>query len=312
MPELPEVETVRRGLEQHVTGRLVTDVSFGHPRAVRRQPGGRAEFRDRLRGRVLGIAGRRGKYLWIPLHAPGHDPRRGDDHDGSALVAHLGMSGQFRVGAPTDPAGGDPPHAGVGLHLADGTDLWFCDQRTFGWVCVDDLDGDGRPTAAGHVAPDPFEAGYDPDAVAHRLRRRRTEIKRALLDQTLVSGIGNIYADESLWRAQVHGRRRTDALTARQARSVLAAAQQVMAQAMAAGGTSFDALYVDVFGESGWFDRSLAVYGRAGEPCPRCGTPIRRESFMNRSSWFCPVCQSAPRRRKAETGPTTRPSAPGG
>ena len=299
MPELPEVETVRRGLEQHATGRTVVEVSFGHPRALRRQAGGRREFRARLRGRELGVPQRRGKYLWLPLD------------DGSALVAHLGMSGQFRIGPLADAPADDPPtHVGVGLHLSDGSDLWFCDQRTFGWVVLDDLDDRGLPAAARHIAPDPFEAAYDRNAVVGRLRRRRTEVKRALLDQTLVSGIGNIYADESLWRARLHGRRRTDALTRGQAEAVLDSARAVMAEALTAGGTSFDALYVDVNGESGWFDRSLAAYGQEGRPCPRCAATIRRESFTNRSSWFCPVCQPAPRRRSAAT--RRRPLRPTG
>jgi formamidopyrimidine-DNA glycosylase len=286
MPELPEVETVRRGLEEHAMGQRVIDVRFGHPRTLRRQPGGQREFRDRLVGRELGQPQRRGKYLWIPLD------------DGSALVAHLGMSGQFRIGeAAAD--GRLPVHAGAGLQLSGGTDLWFCDQRTFGWVVVEDLDEHGRPAATRHIAPDPFEAEYDRDAVARRLHRRRTEVKRALLDQELVSGVGNIYADEALWRTRLHGRRRTDALTVALARRLLDAAHEVMSEALAAGGTSFDALYVDVNGESGWFDRSLAVYGQEGEPCSRCGTPIRREAFANRSSWFCPVCQPAPRRRRS-------------
>jgi formamidopyrimidine-DNA glycosylase len=288
MPELPEVETVRRGLARHATGRTVVSVSLGHPRAVRRQVGGPTQFRDRLTGRRLQTAHRRGKFLWLTLD------------DASALVAHLGMSGQFRVLEQADDSEQPqrPPHAGVGLHLDDGTSLWFCDQRTFGWVSVEDLDPHGRPASVAHIAADPFDPGYDLEAVVARLRTRRTEVKRALLDQGLVSGIGNIYADESLWRAQLHGRRRTDVMTRAQARAVLEGAAEVMTEALAAGGTSFDALYVNVNGESGWFDRSLAAYGQEGEPCPRCGTPIRRESFMNRSSFFCPVCQPAPRRRR--------------
>ena len=288
MPELPEVETVRRGLVEHATGRRITSVSLGHPRAIRRVAGGPAQFRARLSGRRLGPARRRGKFLWLPLD------------DGSALVAHLGMSGQFRVVEEADDDGAAAPlHAGVGLHLSDGTSLWFCDQRTFGWVSVEELDDQGRPESVQHIAPDPFDPEYDLDDVVARMRAKHTEVKRALLDQGLVSGIGNIYADESLWRAQLHGRRRTDVMTRAKARSVLQCAADVMSEALAAGGTSFDALYVDVNGESGWFDRSLAAYGQEGEPCPRCGTPIRRESFMNRSSFFCPVCQPPPRRRRS-------------
>jgi len=135
--------------------------------------------------------------------------------------------------------------------------------------------------------------------VADRLRRRRTGVKRALLDQTLVSGIGNIYADEALWRARLHGERPTDRLTRQQARHVLSAAAEVMRESLGHGGTSFDALYVNVNGQGGYFERSLAAYGRAGQPCDRCGTPIVRQAFMNRSSYSCPHCQPAPRAPRA-------------
>jgi formamidopyrimidine-DNA glycosylase len=130
-----------------------------------------------------------------------------------------------------------------------------------------------------------------------RLRRRNSAVKRALLDQTLVSGVGNIYADESLWRAKLHGERLGRSLARRQVLELLGYVRDVLGEAMHVGGTSFDALYVNVNGESGYFDRSLAVYGREGEPCPRCGTPIRRSAFMNRSSFFCPREQRRPRAR---------------
>ena len=127
------------------------------------------------------------------------------------------------------------------------------------------------------------------------MRRRRTGIKRALLDQSLVSGIGNIYADEALWLARMHYARSTATLSAGRAAEVLTAAATVMRTALEHGGTSFDALYVNVNGASGYFDRSLAVYGQADRPCRRCGTPIRRDPFMNRSSYTCPRCQPRPR-----------------
>ena len=130
------------------------------------------------------------------------------------------------------------------------------------------------------------------------LRRRRTGVKRALLDQTLISGVGNIYADESLWRARLHWARPTDTLTRPTARVLLGHVRDVLTAAIGAGGTSFDSLYVNVNGESGYFDRSLAVYGRAGEPCLRCATPVRRDPFMNRSSFTCPKCQPRPRRAR--------------
>ena len=200
---------------------------------------------------------------------------------------------------------GAPPvrHLHARAVLDDGNELRFVDQRTFGGWTVVPLagarDGSGvlLPAPAAHIAADPFESGFDPVAAARVIRRRDTEIKRLLLDQTVVSGIGNIYADEALWRSGLHGRRRSGAITLRAVTGVLEHARDVMADALDAGGTSFDALYVNVNGASGYFDRSLDVYGRAGLPCSRCGTAVVREDFMNRGSHFCPVCQPAPRRR---------------
>jgi formamidopyrimidine-DNA glycosylase len=151
------------------------------------------------------------------------------------------------------------------------------------------------PSRIAHIARDPMDPLFDDRAFLTRLRLRQSAVKRALLDQTLVSGIGNIYADESLWRARLSGERLARTLTGPAATRLLADVRSVLTDALVAGGTSFDALYVNVNGQSGYFDRSLAVYGREGEPCPRCGTPVRRSAFMNRSSFFCPRCQRAPR-----------------
>ncbi|WP_019815808.1 bifunctional DNA-formamidopyrimidine glycosylase/DNA-(apurinic or apyrimidinic site) lyase [Saccharomonospora saliphila] len=288
MPELPEVEVVRAGLEQHVAGRVITAVEVLHPRAVRRHEPGVSDFVGRLLGTTVTAVRRRGKYLWFDL---------GED---AALLAHLGMSGQMLMRTPGSP---DEKHLRVRISFADhGPELRFVDQRTFGGLQPADLveaDGTRVPSTIAHIARDPMDPAFDAAASARALRRRRTEIKRALLDQTLVSGVGNIYADEALWRVRLHGSRPTDRLTARQAREVLAAAADVMAEALTAGGTSFDALYVNVNGESGYFDRSLDVYGREGEPCRRCGSPLVREPFMNRSSYSCPRCQPKPRSRAA-------------
>jgi formamidopyrimidine-DNA glycosylase len=287
VPELPEVESVRRGLAPHVAGRTVADVEVLHPRAVRRHVPGAADLAHRLRGAELGEPRRRGKFLWLPAAV--------DAEPSQVLVAHLGMSGQFRVVEATVP---DEPHLRVRLTFDDdGPQLRFVDQRTFGGLALDVAGDDGVPSSVAHIARDPFEGGYDEAQVARAMRRRRTEVKRALLDQTLVSGVGNIYADEALWRARLHPRRPTERLTQRDAVGVLAAAREVMAEALAAGGTSFDALYVNVNGESGYFGRGLAVYGRTGLPCRRCGTPIVRERFTNRSSHLCPTCQRPPRAR---------------
>jgi formamidopyrimidine-DNA glycosylase len=279
VPELPEVETVRQGLELYAVGRRIEDVQVLHPRAVRRHLAGPADFADRLRGRRFDAARRRGKYLWLPV---------GDD----AMLAHLGMSGQLLMVPPTEPLS---PHVRVRFRFEDGgPDLRFTDQRTFGHLLVS-TDGAQLPAEIAHIAPDPLEDAFDPAWFASRLRSRRTGIKRALLDQSLISGIGNIYADEALWRAKLHFARAADRLRPGEVTRLIAAVREVFAEALAAGGTSFDSLYVNVNGESGYFDRSLNVYGREGEPCPRCGTPIRRDPFMNRSSYTCPRDQPRPR-----------------
>jgi formamidopyrimidine-DNA glycosylase len=280
VPELPEVEVVRLGLAEHVTGRTVTTVEVRHPRSVRRHLAGELDFIAQLAGRRIRAARRRGKYLWLDL---------GDEQ---ALLAHLGMSGQMRIQLPGVV---DETHLRVRLGFVDGgPELRFIDQRTFGGLSVEDM-VDGLPIPVAHIARDPMDPSFDPDAVVTGMRRRRTGLKRALLDQTLVSGIGNIYADEGLWRARLHGARPTATLTRAQGHTVLASITEVMNEALAVGGTSFDALYVNINGASGYFDRSLAVYGQEGRPCPRCGTPIRRDSFMNRSSYTCPRCQPRPR-----------------
>ncbi|MGW4422063.1 bifunctional DNA-formamidopyrimidine glycosylase/DNA-(apurinic or apyrimidinic site) lyase [Streptosporangium sp. NPDC004631] len=285
MPELPEVEVVRRGLERWVSGRVVAHAEVLHPRAVRRHLSGAEEFASRLRGRVIGSAERRGKYLWLPL-------------DGSdAILAHLGMSGQLLV---VEPEADAERHLRIRIGFTDGgPDLRFVDQRTFGHVLVTSMARSGGrpvPEPITHIAADPFEAHFDEDLFVHRLRARQTEVKRALLDQSLISGVGNIYADEALWRARLHGTRPTGSLARPKVSELLAAAREVMTAALSEGGTSFDSLYVNVNGESGYFDRSLAVYGRRDEPCRRCGAPIVRESFMNRSSYSCPRCQPRPPR----------------
>ncbi|HEX7355947.1 MAG TPA: bifunctional DNA-formamidopyrimidine glycosylase/DNA-(apurinic or apyrimidinic site) lyase [Mycobacteriales bacterium] len=287
MPELPEVEVVRRGLDRGVSGRRVERVEVLHPRAARRHAPGGPDLAARLAGRTLVAASRRGKYLWLPL-----------DGEPEALVAHLGMSGQLLVVPPDAP---DQDHLRVRFTFGDdGRELRFVDQRTFGGVALEPLVADGAggrvPAAVRHIARDPLDPLFDAAAFAAALRRRRTGVKRALLDQTLVSGIGNIYADESLWRARLHYARPTETLTAPVIARLLAAVRAVLGEALAAGGTSFDALYVSVEGVSGLFERELAVYGRGGLGCPRCGAQIRREPFLNRSSYSCPRCQPRPRR----------------
>ena len=316
MPELPEVEVVRRGLAAHVTGRTITAVRVHHPRAVRRHEAGPADLTARLLGSRISGTGRRGKYLWLTLDEGADEPlarrecasdellaRRETD---SALVVHLGMSGQMLLGSTPSTGATDPPrepnenHLRIAALLDDGTTVSFVDQRTFGgWMVTElvDVDGAQVPEPVAHIARDPLDPGFDRDAVVNVLRHKNSEIKRQLLDQTVVSGIGNIYADEALWRAKVNPTRLASGLSRRKLAELLDAATAVMSDALGQGGTSFDSLYVNVNGESGYFDRSLDAYGRDGQPCRRCGAVMRREKFMNRSSCYCPRCQPRPRAR---------------
>jgi formamidopyrimidine-DNA glycosylase len=280
MPELPEVETVRRGLARFVVGRTIERVEVLHPRAVRRHLPGAADFIAGLTGRRVTAACRRGKYLWLPLDS------------GDAILSHLGMSGQLLVVGRDVP---DGPHLRVRFVFTDGgPQLRFVDQRTFGGMALS-IGGEKLPPEIAHIAPDPLESEFDDDLFHKALRRRDTGLKRALLDQTLISGVGNIYADEGLWRAKLHYARSTSTMRKPESQRLLDGVRIVMQSALEQGGTSFDSLYVNVNGESGYFDRSLEVYGRRGEPCARCGALIRRDAFMNRSSYYCPRCQPRPR-----------------
>ncbi|MEW1809099.1 bifunctional DNA-formamidopyrimidine glycosylase/DNA-(apurinic or apyrimidinic site) lyase [Pseudarthrobacter phenanthrenivorans] len=314
MPELPEVEVVRRGLVNWVRGRTITSVEVLDPRSIRRHALGTEDFIGNLQGATVADVVRRGKFLWLPLLDNTQAGRTsGTPH--VALMAHLGMSGQLLM---QDPGVPDEKHLKVRFRLSprEGMpeQLRFVDQRIFGGLFVTAMvpTDDGGPGGlaesplpliaeeAAHIARDPLDPAFSFDLFYQRLRRRRTGLKRALLDQGLVSGIGNIYADEALWRARLHYARATDTLRRGEAQRVLDSTRDVMLDALAAGGTSFDSLYVNVNGASGYFDRSLNAYGRQGEPCRRCAeagihSVIRREQFMNRSSHTCPVCQPRPR-----------------
>lgn len=298
MPELPEVEVVRRGIQRWASNGHITAVEVLDARSLRRHIKGPKDFIARLTVQCLGAGQRRGKYLWIPF-----------EEGYTALVVHLGMSGQLLISEPGMP---DQKHLKVRITLTLGGavhELRFIDQRIFGGLYIDtlvptiDRTDELIPSTVAHIGRDPLDEHFDTEVLFGQLRARKSSLKRALLDQSLSSGIGNIYADEALYRAKLHYARPTETLTRKEVSRVYQAAEQVMRLALAQGGTSFDALYVNVNGESGYFERSLNVYGRAGEPCYRCRdagieTLIARRKFMNRSAYYCPRCQPVPRRAR--------------
>jgi formamidopyrimidine-DNA glycosylase len=302
MPELPEVEVVRAGLNPAVAGATVVAVTVLDERALTRFSGSGAEFEAALTGRELHGAARRGKFLWVPLEAEGGPPTE-------AVVAHLGMSGQLLL----RPSGAAPErHERVRLDVEHpdhgGVAIVFADQRTFGSLTLDHLVptpdaapggfGTGEaavPSQVAHIARDPLDPAFADRLFRAALGRKDSAIKRVLLDQTTISGVGNIYADEALWRSRIHPETPARELSTRAVNRLLADVRGVLEQALAEGGTSFDAQYVNVNGQAGYFARSLNAYGRTGQPCPRCGRPIVRVSFMNRSSHYCPHCQRSNR-----------------
>jgi formamidopyrimidine-DNA glycosylase len=276
MPELPEVETVRAGLEKQVVGKTIIATKQLHPRALR--PESLATLRT-FKGAKVKRVNRRGKFMWLEFDRP------------EVLVAHLGMSGQFKI---QKQGSGLDRHLRANLILSNGKEMRFIDQRTFGWLAVDTLK-EGVPNLVSHIARDPFDPLFDKTEVVATILKKRGQIKKVILDQEIVSGIGNIYADEALWLAKIHPEAIASELTKTQVLNVITAATKVMRRALAAGGTSFDELYINVNGESGYFERSLAVYGREGEQCRRgrrCGSKIVRIAFANRSSRLCPTCQT--------------------
>ena len=287
MPELPEVEVVRRGLDPYLRGRRVTDVRVFEPRSVRRHPGGGRGFEHELGGAIVEYFSRRGKFLWAPFR-----------DDERALLIHLGMSGQTLLATTRETP---VRHRRISIGFQGrARRLEFVDQRMFGGMQIDRLIDDGAggriPRAVAHIARDILDPMLDEDALVSRMRTRRAGIKHVLLDQGVVSGVGNIYADEALWRRRLHYAVPAQRIPAARLRGLLQDVRVVMGDALAQGGTPFDALYVNVNGESGYFDRSLCAYGREGEPCDRCGAPITRTAWENRSSFFCRSCQRPPRR----------------
>ena len=275
MPELPEVETVRRGLEKMITGFRITEALNFHPRTLK--PDSIAPLESLIGAKITGIH-RRGKFLWFTLNRP------------YVLVAHLGMSGQFLFHQKDKPRA---KHVRAQFHLKKQLrtlDLVFNDQRTFGWLSIEETVSN-IPLSALHIAPDPFDPLFDKQATIKNYLKRNIKVKTALLNQEIMSGVGNIYADETLWRAKCHPEKKTSELTTKKVAIIIDFATEVMGEAINQGGTSFDDLYINVNGESGYFEQSLAAYGQENQPCPRCGTPIERITFGARSSHFCPRCQ---------------------
>jgi len=288
VPELPEVETIARELRPLVRGARIAGFRTDWPRAVRHpDPDALAA---RIAGRTIADVTRRAKWLLLELS--------GD----AVLAIQVKMTGQLFVLPADAPADVHVHHV---LALADGRELRIRDVRKFARLALYDRDAAGRVTGPdgsdplGAFGPEPLGDDFTLARFRARLRARRTRLKPLLLDQGFLAGVGNIYADEALWRARIHYDRPARQMTRAQVTELLGHARDVMTAALAQGGTSFDSLYVNVNGESGWFDRSLDAYGREGEPCRRCGRPLVREAFMNRSSYRCPACQRRPRRTSA-------------
>lgn len=290
MPELPEVEVIKLGLTRGLTNATVLGTEVRDERALKRHTpirGSRAEdFERRLVGVRFAEPKRRGKFLWLPLQGAS---------SGFALLAHLGMSGQLLLRTLDQP---DDRHVRVRIWIEHPTSgelrLDFSDQRLFGSLALDRLtmhSDDEIPGQVTHIARDPLDPLFDRAQFLDVLKRRSSAIKTVILNQSVLSGVGNIYADEALWAARIHPETSAQSVSGVKAKRLLDEICAVFEKALAEGGTSFDALFVNVNGESGYFAHSLNAYGRKGQPCPRCGTPIKRIAFANRGSHFCPRCQ---------------------
>jgi formamidopyrimidine-DNA glycosylase len=283
MPELPEVEVVRKGLAKHVKNRKISNAKVRNNRALRNFEFSSKTFEKTVSGFTINSVERRGKFLWMTLK-----------NSSQAISAHLGMSGQMLMVKKDEKPS---THARVTFDFSDTKrSLHFIDQRTFGWVNLEELveakDKRLVPQSVLHISPDLFEETFDMDKTISNVKRRKTGIKQALLNQEIVAGIGNIYADEALWLAKTHWADVCENLSEKKIKEILISAKEVMAKALEKGGTSFDDLYIDVNGESGYFENELNAYGREGERCYRCDLEMVREAFSNnRSSTICPNCQ---------------------
>lgn len=277
MPELPEVETVRRGLQRHLVGRRIERVEVGRERAVRRTS--RDAVINGMTDTVVEAADRRGKYLLLPLDS------------GDTTMIHLRMSGQVLLA----PAGAQrPPHTHVVLHLDDGHETWFVDPRTFGEVVVFDPDHvDVELPELARLGVDPIAEPFDVAALRHAFGATSRALKPLLLDQHVVAGIGNIYADEILHRARLRPDRPASSLDRRRLATLQRSIVDVLTAAIGAGGSTLgDAQYVDLMGASGSYQDDHRVYGRSGERCVTCGRGwVRRSVTGGRGTHWCPICQ---------------------
>lgn len=313
MPELPEVETVRAGLAPALTNATVTAIDVLDSRSFKRHIGGVEDFIATMVGSKILAVVRRGKFLWMPLEMPNG---RNAGHT-LAMVGHLGMSGQMLL---RTPGFAEDKLTRVVIHAVsekgEEVEMRFIDQRLFGSLAIDDLvpttdslpggfsdgldislSGESAwwqnliPASAAHIMRDPLDQDFDEKFVLAKFKKKNSGIKRVLLDQQTLSGIGNIYADEALWRSQLHYDQPAASLSGPKAKELLQHVREILAKAVTEGGTSFDEQYKNVNGESGYFAVSLNAYGMTGLPCKRCGTQIKRENWMNRGSHFCPKCQ---------------------
>ena len=272
LPELPEVEIIRRQLYKELVGACISRCEVFLPRLVTYPtPLG---YRRGLKGRCIRGVRRRGKYLLLELD------------DGRELVVHLGMTGSLVLSSPREER---PRHTHLVFHLTDGRDLLYVDPRTFGETALL-RSGDRSPLRGLHaMGPEPLTEDFSCECLAGALQGK-CRVKSALMDQARIAGIGNIYADESLHRAGVNPLRRLDELTPSEIARIHAAVREVLSEAISRGGSSVSD-YVDLRGERGSFQDSHRVYRREGECCPACGTTILRETIAGRSSYFCPRCQ---------------------
>ncbi len=282
MPELPEVETVVRELRESLVGVAIIEVEVAWPRTVASPDPD--EFASALTRQEVTRVDRRGKWIHIGLSR------------GQSLLIHLRMTGRLLLTSDECP---DERHLRVRFKLADGRTLWFCDTRKFGrmWL-VDDAQ-----TVLGELGPEPLGDGFTAVLLQRMLTPRRGRIKPLLLNQRIVAGLGNIYADEVLWRARIHPLRRADRLSAGEVRRLHASIQAVLRRAIASRGTTLDdGAFVGAHGEAGEFAERLAVYGRKGEPCRRCGSPVERIRLGQRSTHLCPNCQAPPEPPEGDGG----------